>query len=102
MLYLRLPSTTTATLLHGDLTINNIRTIDQKYLEPEHTEMLWRLPKNAFQRLYQVSGILLSKWREKGKPYTVVPLKYTDIVDFKDDSSKILPLSLMEKSVVKG
>jgi len=38
----------------------------------------------------------------KRKPYTVVPLKYTDIIDFKDDSSKILPLSLMEKSVVKG
>ena len=39
LLYLRLPSTTTAALLHGDLTMNNIRTTDQKYLEPGHTEM---------------------------------------------------------------
>lgn len=32
----------------------------------------------------------------KRKPYTVVPLKYTDIIDFKDVSSKLFPLSIVD------
>ena len=59
----------TVALLHGALTINNIGTIDRKYLEPGHTKMescdsmhaAVEAAKNALQYLYQVRGIQLSE-----------------------------------------
>ena len=93
----------TAALLHGVLTINNIRTIDQKYLEHGHTEMECDSMHAAVEAAKKCTSVFVpSQWdtivrmARKRKPYTVVPLKYTDIIDFKDVSSKIFPLSIVD------
>ncbi|XP_053386206.1 uncharacterized protein LOC128550688 [Mercenaria mercenaria] len=81
-------------LLHFVNTIPNIKIIDHKFLESGHTQMEVDSMHAAVEFAKKKTMIfVLSQWdtvihmARRKKPYKVLPLKYTDIIDFKQFQS---------------
>lgn len=92
-----------AALLHSVISNSNIKSINQKYLEPGHTEMECDSMHAAIEAAKKCTSVYVpSEWdsivrlARKKKPYTVVPLKYYDILNFKEVSSKIFPTTIVD------
>lgn len=81
-------------LLHSVVTLPNIKVIDHKFLESGHTHMEVDSMHAAVEFAKKKTKFFVpSQWdtvlqmARRRNPYTVVPLKHTDIIDFKQYQS---------------
>lgn len=86
---------TAACLLHAVSTLDNIKVIDHKFLESGHTHMEVDSMHSAIEFAKRKTQIFVpSQWdtvlqmARRKDPYTVIPLKFHDIVNFKEIANK--------------
>ena len=87
-----------AALLNAVEYLPNINVIDQKFLEPGHTQMEVDSVHAAIERAKKATSVFVpSQWdtvirlARKKRPYSVIPLKYSDFLDFKSMSNSLIP-----------
>ena len=90
-------------LMHATATIPNIQVIDQKFFESGHSQMESDSIHAAVERAKKNTSVFLpSHWdtvirmARRKNPYTVVPLKFSDFLDFKPTTQHCLPPNLNE------
>ena len=82
-------------LLHAVNTSKNIKTIDHKFLESGHTQMECdsmhagiEFAKKRTEIFVPCQWDTVIRMARRRKPYTVIPLKHEDIIDFKEVKSQ--------------
>jgi hypothetical protein len=77
-------------LLHAVCTSTYLKVVNHKFLGPEHTQMECDSIHSAMEYAKRKTNIYVpSQWNtiasmtRRGNPYTVIPVRHPDIVDFK-------------------
>ena len=96
-------------LLHAVGTIPNISVVDQKFLETGHSQMECDSIHSAVERPKKSTSVFLpSHWdtvirmARRKKPYTVIPLKFSDFLNFKPITQLFLPSNPVDTKWGKG
>ncbi|MEW8548265.1 MAG: hypothetical protein AB2693_32575, partial [Candidatus Thiodiazotropha sp.] len=91
-------------LMHAVSTLPYIKTVDHKYLESGHTQMECDSMHAAIETAKKRTSVFVpSQWdtivrmARRKSPYTVVPLKHYDILNFKPVAEKIIPQAAVDE-----